>query len=69
MMADNKQSFESAIKALEKIVEQLESGSLTLEESLKLYEEGVKLSTFCDKELKSAKLRITELKDEENSDE
>lgn len=33
-----------------------------LEESLKLYEEGVKLTAFCDKELKGAKLKISELK-------
>lgn len=47
---------------LQQIVEKLEGGSLPLEESLALYEEGVKLTTFCDKELKGAKLRISELK-------
>lgn len=44
--------------ALQQIVEKLEAGSLPLEESLKLYEEGVKLTAFCDKELKGAKLKI-----------
>ena len=48
--------------ALQQIVEKLEAGSLPLEESLKLYEEGVKLTDFCDKELKGAKLKISELK-------
>ncbi len=53
--------------ALQQIVEKLEEGSLPLEESLKLYEEGVKLTAFCDKELKGAKLKISELKDVNSS--
>lgn len=67
-MAENKQTFENALQSLKDIVEKLENGSLSLEESLKLYEEGVKLTAFCDKELKSAKLRISELKEEDNDE-
>ena len=62
-MAQKKQTLESAMDALQQIVEKLEAGSLPLEESLKLYEEGVKLTAFCNKELKGAKLKISELKE------
>lgn len=66
-MDDKKITFEEALESLKKIVEKLEGGLLSLEESLKLYEEGIALTAFCDKELKSAKLKISELK-EENDD-
>lgn len=60
-MAQKKQTLESAMDALRQIVEKMEAGSLPLEESLKLYEEGVKLCGFCDKELQGARLKISEL--------
>jgi exodeoxyribonuclease VII small subunit len=44
-------TFDSALKRLEDIVEQLDSGQLSLEESLAVFEEGVKLSLYCQKEL------------------
>jgi len=47
-------SFEESLKKLETIVEQLEKGDLGLEDSLKLFEEGVGLSTACKQELESA---------------
>ena len=50
--------FEEALKRLEKIVEELESGRLSLDESLKRYEEGVKLSRFCHKSLQAAQKKI-----------
>ena len=50
--------FEEALKKLEKIVEDLESGKLSLEESLKKYEQGVRLSRFCHKTLQSAQKKI-----------
>lgn len=46
--------FEEALKRLEKIVEKLESGELSLEESLQIFEEGVKLASSCQLELKKA---------------
>jgi exodeoxyribonuclease VII small subunit len=46
-----KQSFDQALQRLEEIVEQLESGQLGLEESLARFEEGVKISMFCQEEL------------------
>ena len=63
-MADKKITFEEALRSLTSIVEKLEDGSLSLEESLKLYEEGIALTSFCEKHLKNAKLKISELKDE-----
>ena len=47
-------SFEESLKKLETIVEQLEKGDLALEDSLKLFEEGVGLSAACKQELDTA---------------
>jgi exodeoxyribonuclease VII small subunit len=52
------QTFESSLAALEKIVRKLEQGDLSLEESLKLFEEGVKLSRECQERLNQAERRI-----------
>lgn len=46
-------TFEEAIKRLEEIVKELESGRSPLEKSLQLFEEGIELSKFCDNKLKS----------------
>ncbi len=51
-------SFESQLAELEAVVERLERGELTLEESVHLFEEGVRLSNACKKELSSAEGRI-----------
>lgn len=56
-----KMTYESAMKQLEEIVLKLEDGNLSLDESVKLFEKGAKLSAFCDKALKDAKLRIVTL--------
>lgn len=53
--------FEDALKKLESIVEQMEKGELTLEESLKLFEEGVGLSTSCKEQLDAAEGRVQQL--------
>lgn len=59
------QTFEKSLSALEKIVRQLEEGDLSLEESLKLFEDGVKLSRECQERLNQAERRIEVLlKDE-----
>lgn len=55
-------SFEEALLSLEEITATLESGDLPLEKSLELYEKGVKLTALCNGKLKSAKLKIEELK-------
>ena len=51
-------TFESALGELESIVQQLEQGDLDLEESLKLFEKGVKLSRECRERLARAERRI-----------
>jgi exodeoxyribonuclease VII small subunit len=50
--------FEEALKKLEKIVEDLESGDLSLDEALKKYQEGIELSRMCSARLESAKKKI-----------
>ncbi|HEY0264135.1 MAG TPA: exodeoxyribonuclease VII small subunit [Granulicella sp.] len=50
--------FEDKLTALESVVARLERGDLSLEESVKLFEEGVKLSGECKKELEAAEGRI-----------
>lgn len=56
-----KKNFEQALKELEKIVEELESGELPLEKALKKFEEGIKLSNFCSKTLDDTESKITML--------
>lgn len=51
-------TYEEAMKSLEGIVSRLESGDESLEESLKLYEEGAKLSAFCYEKLQKAEQKI-----------
>lgn len=57
-MAEKNQTFESSLQELERIVRKLESGDLELEESLKLFEKGVKLSRDCQERLNQAERRI-----------
>lgn len=52
------QTFESAMERLERIVEEMESDQLPLENLLKRYEEGVKLVRVCEEKLKAAEQRI-----------
>lgn len=54
----DKSSFEEDIKRLQKIVEELGSGKLTLGESLKKYEEGVKLAQGCSTVLTDAQRKV-----------
>ena len=55
-MAEKK--FEAALARLEEIVQDLEKGDLPLEQSLKLFEEGIKLSRICTKRLEDAERRV-----------
>ena len=60
-----KQTFESAMKRLEAIVQELEDGDLSLDNALKRFEEGIKLSRFCSNKLDEAEKKVTILlKDE-----
>ena len=55
------ESFESAMEQLETLVSRMESGDLSLEESLKAFEQGVHLTRFCQDQLKKAELKVQEL--------
>lgn len=57
-MSTEQPTFEQALAQLEQIVQKLERGELPLEESLKLYEEGVRLSRLCHGKLEEAEGRI-----------
>jgi exodeoxyribonuclease VII small subunit len=53
-----KQSFEKALKQLEDIVQELETGDLPLEKAVKRFEDGIKLSRFCSETLNETEKRI-----------
>lgn len=55
-MAEKK--FEAALARLEEIVQELEKGDLPLEQSLKFFEEGIKLSRICNRRLEDAERRV-----------
>lgn len=59
-------TFEASLDELENIVKQLENGDLALEDSLKLFEQGVKLSRECRERLTNAERRIEVLMKDEN---
>ncbi len=54
-------NYEKAVSRLEEIVDKLENGNLSLEEMMKLYEEGTALACKCAKVLDKAQLKISEL--------
>lgn len=54
-----KQSFEEAMQRLEQIVRELERGEATLEDSMKLFEEGAKLSAVLSKQLDAAEQKVS----------
>jgi exodeoxyribonuclease VII small subunit len=56
-----KNSFEKALNRLEEIVGKLESGDLSLDESLKIFQEGIELSRYCTKKLSEAESRVKKL--------
>lgn len=62
-------SFDTAMKKLAAIVEKLESGELSLEESLKLFEEGSALSAHCYNKLLHAEQKIREIDELEKENE
>jgi exodeoxyribonuclease VII small subunit len=53
-----KEKFEDALNKLEKIVSKLEEGDIPLEESLKFFEEGIRLSRFCNQKLDEAEKKV-----------
>ena len=57
----NKKTFETALNELEAIIQELESGSPTLDEMMKLFEDGMKLMKICQAHLSEVEGRITTL--------
>ena len=66
MSKEKENNFESNLKKLEVIVDKLESGDIGLEDSVKLYEEGMKIKKICDKKLKDIEMQIKKIKIEDN---
>ena len=66
-MKENK-SFEEMMQNLEDIAKELENGNLTLDESVKKFEEGMEISKKCSELLENAEKRITILTKNENGD-
>lgn len=56
-----KHPFEESLKRLEAIVESLEQGDVPLDEAVRLYEEGIRLSKECAEKLKATELKIKQL--------
>ena len=61
-----KKTFEQAIKQLEQIVQDLESGDMPLEKAIKTFEDGIQLSKFCSEKLDETEKRITILLKDQN---
>jgi len=62
MSKKKENTFEESLNRLQEISNSLESGAIGLEESIKLYEEGINLAKLCYTTLKDAELKVTELK-------
>ncbi|HCU89817.1 MAG TPA: exodeoxyribonuclease VII small subunit [Gammaproteobacteria bacterium] len=62
-------NFETSIAALERLVEKMENGEFTLEESLKQFEHGISLARTCQQALRDAEQRVLQLTKDENGDE
>ena len=60
--------YEDAVKELDEIVSKLENGTVSLDESIKLFEKGTKLAGICSDKLKKSEQKITMLTKENNND-
>lgn len=56
-----KLTFEKAMEQLEKIVQDLESEGLPLEKAIKMFEEGIKLSKYCNQKLEESEKKVSQL--------
>jgi len=54
-------SFEECYERLEKVISTLEAGDLALDQSIALYEEGMRLAQYCGQKLDDAQIRVTQL--------
>lgn len=58
MTKDNSQSFEASLNELESLVEAMEAGDMSLEDSLAAFEKGVQLTRQCQQQLSSAEQKV-----------
>jgi exodeoxyribonuclease VII small subunit len=58
-MGKSSSSYEAAIEELEGIIEKMEKGEMTLDESVKFFQRGIELSKFCSKKLDEVERKIT----------
>ncbi len=65
-MSNKSNTFESSMAALEEIIKKLDSDTTSLDEMIKLYEDGVKLTNLCKAKLDEAENRITTLINEDD---
>ncbi|KOP83389.1 exodeoxyribonuclease VII small subunit [Cytobacillus solani] len=61
MSAEQKLTFEEAMKHLEEIVDKLEEGDVPLEEAINIYKKGMELSKLCHDKLKNVESQLTEI--------
>ncbi|PIE42000.1 MAG: exodeoxyribonuclease VII small subunit [Gammaproteobacteria bacterium] len=66
---DTKPDFETALETLESLVERMESGELSLEDSLSAFEQGIQLTKSCQKSLQEAEQRVKILIEQNGSEE
>ena len=62
-------TYEDAFNRLQKITELLENGNVTLDDSIKYYEQGILLKNFCEKKLKDAEMKIKNVLDKSTNSE
>ena len=62
-------TYEDAFNRLQKITELLENGNVTLDDSIKYYEQGILLKNFCEKKLKNAEMKIKNVLDKSKNSE
>ena len=62
-------SYEDAFDRLQKITELLENGDVSLDDSIKYYEQGILLKNFCEKKLKDAEMKIKNVLDKSKNSE
>ena len=62
-------TYEDAFGRLQKITELLENGNVSLDDSIKYYEQGILLKNFCEKKLKDAEIKIKNVLDKSNNSE
>ena len=62
-------TYEDAFNRLQKITELLENGNVTLDDSIKYYEQGILLKNFCEKKLKDAEMKVKNVLDKSKNGE